>query len=207
MLHRSGFNVLLIDLRNHGQSTVTSGHAAYGSTEYMDVLGAWDWLAAAKGFEPRRIGLFGGSMGAATSLIAFAEEPRVPAAFADSPFFTIEELLGDNLVLKGYPRWLAPGALWMGRLAWGENLYAHAPGEALLKDAGRPLYIVHGTADQRIAPHHAQEYADLARASGANATLWLVDGAGHQQSSFLVPDEYERRLTAFFRKALKWATE
>src|SRR5689334_17849550 len=34
MLHRNGFNVLLIDLRNHRDSTRTTGHAAYGNTEY-----------------------------------------------------------------------------------------------------------------------------------------------------------------------------
>jgi dipeptidyl aminopeptidase/acylaminoacyl peptidase len=202
MLHQSGFNVLLIDLRNHGQSTVTNGHAAFGSTEYLDVLGAWDWLATQRGFAPSRIGLFGGSMGAATSLIALAQEPGVPAAWADSPFFAFEELLRDNLAPRGLPGWLAPGAIRMGRLAWGDDLYAHRPSEAFLQDRARPLYVVHGTADQRIALYHDEEYRALAQATGANATFWLVAGAGHQQSSFLVPDEYERRLVAFFHGAL-----
>jgi uncharacterized protein len=202
MLHRNGFNVLMIDLRNHGQSTVTTGHAAFGSTEYLDVLGAWDWLTREKGVPPERIGLFGGSMGAATSLIALAQEPRVPAAFVDSPFFRFEELLEDNLELKGYPRRLAPGAIWMGYLITRESLYAHTPDEGLWNGGERPLYIVHGTLDDRINLHHQQEYADAVRDSGANATLWLVEGAGHVQSSFLMPGEYEQRLTTFFRAAL-----
>src|SRR5262249_2960641 len=32
MLYRNGFNVLLIDLRNHGESDVTMRHTSYGST-------------------------------------------------------------------------------------------------------------------------------------------------------------------------------
>jgi pimeloyl-ACP methyl ester carboxylesterase len=205
MLHRNGFNVLMLDLRNHGRSSVTNGHAAYGSTEYLDVLGAWDWLASTEGFLPGRIGLFGVSMGAAASLIAFGHEARVPAAFVDSPFYTVEQLVGDSLVAKGYPRWLAPGGLWMGRLVSGDDLYAHAPTEGYWQDAGRPLYVVHSTRDQRIALYHQQEYAELARASGANVTAWLAEGAGHLQSSFLLPAEYERRLSGFFREALSAA--
>jgi dipeptidyl aminopeptidase/acylaminoacyl peptidase len=203
MLHNNGFNVLLIDLHNHGQSTITNGHAAFGSTEYLDVLGAWDWLIAEKGFAPERIGLFGASMGAATALIALAQEPQVAAAFVDAPFYTVEELLADNLALKGYPRWLAPGALRLGRFISGDNLYAHTPAEGFWQDNGRPLYVVHGTADQRIARYHQQEYAALAEESGANATLWVVEGAGHVQSAFLVSAEYEQRLTVFFGAALK----
>jgi pimeloyl-ACP methyl ester carboxylesterase len=76
MLHRAGFGVLMVDLRNHGESDVTTGHWAAGSTEYADVLGAWDWLVS-HGQAPARIGLFGASMGAASATIATAEEPRV----------------------------------------------------------------------------------------------------------------------------------
>jgi hypothetical protein len=201
MLHRNGYSVLLVDLRNHGRSTVTSGHAAFGATEYLDVLGAWDWLVE-QGFPPSRVGLFGGSMGAVSSLVALAHEPRVPAAWVDSPFYNFEALLRDNLALRGFPGSLAPGAIRMGGIVWGDDLYAHHPSEAFWQDAGRPLYLVHGTADKRIAPYHAQAYEALAEASGANVTHWLVPGAGHQRSSFFVPDEYERRLATFFGDAL-----
>ena len=44
MLWRNGFNVLLIDLRDTGDSTYEDGRSAMGNEEYQDVLGAWDWL-------------------------------------------------------------------------------------------------------------------------------------------------------------------
>ena len=44
MLHRAGFGVLLIDLRNHGASDIDNGRWAGGSKEFLDALGAWDWL-------------------------------------------------------------------------------------------------------------------------------------------------------------------
>jgi dipeptidyl aminopeptidase/acylaminoacyl peptidase len=86
MLHRDGIGVLLIDLRNHGASTIVNGRFAGGTREYRDALAGWDWLVAARGYQPGRVGLFGMSLGAATALIATGEEPRVAAVWADSSY-------------------------------------------------------------------------------------------------------------------------
>ena len=45
MLHRNGIAVLMIDLRDHGDSTKEDMRFAGGTEEYRDVLGAWDWLS------------------------------------------------------------------------------------------------------------------------------------------------------------------
>ena len=57
MLHKAGMAVLLIDLRNHGDSTVVNGRYAAGTREYRDVLGGWDWLVA-QGHPAARTGVF-----------------------------------------------------------------------------------------------------------------------------------------------------
>jgi dipeptidyl aminopeptidase/acylaminoacyl peptidase len=203
MLHRNGYNVLLIDLRNHGQSDVVNGRAGFGGYEYRDVLGAWDWLISAKGFSADRIGLYGVSMGAATTLIVLGQEPRVAAAFVDSPFYDVGELLADELGRMGIPSLLAPGSLWIGRVVTGDDLLLHSPQEGLREDNGRPIYLVHGTIDGRIDVRHHYEYEALARATGADVTNWVVDGAGHVESAFVAPVEYEQRLVDFFGNALE----
>jgi dipeptidyl aminopeptidase/acylaminoacyl peptidase len=202
MLHRNGFNILMIDLRNHGQSDVVNGHAAFGNTEWQDVLGAWDWLVSQKKFAPQHIGLYGVSMGGATTLIAFAQEPRVAAAFTDSAFVDLSELIDDELQRMRLPTFLSYGGYFMARIVGGEDLRAHSPREGIVKDAGRPLYLVHGTADQRVDFHQNRELAALAQQSGANAIFWVVDGAGHVESVFHSPTEYEQRVSSFFGAAL-----
>jgi pimeloyl-ACP methyl ester carboxylesterase len=87
MLHRAGFGVVLPDLRNHGDSDIDNGRWAGGAKEYLDVLGAWDWLRG-RGVAAERIGLVGMSLGAATVTIATGEEPAVAATWADSPYAT-----------------------------------------------------------------------------------------------------------------------
>src|SRR5262249_22310258 len=66
MLHRAHFNVLAIDMRNVGDSQIDDGRNAAGTKEYLDLLGAWDWVQATHAIPPQKIGLFGYSLGGST---------------------------------------------------------------------------------------------------------------------------------------------
>lgn len=202
MLHRHGFNVLLYDLREHGQSSIEDGRAAIGNEEYLDLLGAWDWMQAEKHFAPKRIGVLGVSLGAGTTLIAFGQEPQLAAAFVDSPYSDLPQIMKEELARNNYPVWLEPGAVLMARLVTGDDLVAHSPQEAIRNDNGRPLYIVHGTADERIGVHHTQRLAELAQEMGANVTVWMPEGVKHVEAEFEFPAEYEQRVVDFFSAAL-----
>lgn len=202
MLHNAGFNVLLLDLRDQGFSDVEDGRTAIGNEEYLDALGAWDWLAA-RGSPLERIGIYGVSLGAGTTLIAFAQEPRLAAAFVDSPYADLPLVISEELALNGYPTALMPGGILAARLASGDDLLAYSPLEAVRRDAGRPLYIVHGGADTRVDQHHSLDLAALAaQIPGANVTTWFPDGVEHVEAVLALPGEYQQRLVGFFSAAL-----
>ncbi len=203
MLHRNGFNVLLYDMREHGESDIEDGRSAIGNEEYQDVLGAWDWLIAEKHYAPDQIGVFGESLGAGTTLMAFGQEPRVAAAFVDSPYADLTEIIAEELARNHYPTFFAPGSILVARVVAGDDLLAHSPQDAIRNDAGRPIYIVHGTGDQRINVHHTRQLVELAEPSGANVTTWMPEGVGHVGTEFDLPAEYEQRLVGFFRDALR----
>lgn len=203
MLHQAGFNVLLIDVRDAGESTREDGRSAIGNEEYLDVLGAWDWLIAEKGIPPAQIGFFGNSMGAATTLIAFSQEPRVAALFVDSPFDNLPQIIREELDRAGYPQFLLPGGLAAARLFAGDNLLAFDPGEAIEQANGRPIFVVHGTADSRISVEHSRRLQARAEAAGANATFWFAEGVEHVRAAAAETAVYEQRLIAFFRQALE----
>jgi dipeptidyl aminopeptidase/acylaminoacyl peptidase len=207
MLHRAGFGVLVVDLRNHGDSDVDDGHSALGGKEYADLLGAWDWLVK-RGHDPRRIGLFGTSLSGASSLIATGEEPAIAAAWVDSSFADTEALLGERAVSFGVPDWpgipdlLGGAVIPVGRLLGGVDIGARSPDRALANLAGRPLAIVQGLDDKQVLPHHAADLAGAAGRAGTTVEPWLVAGAGHQEAVLLRPADYEVRLVAFFTAAL-----
>jgi dipeptidyl aminopeptidase/acylaminoacyl peptidase len=202
MLHRAGFSVLLIDMRNHGDSTVDDGRFAAGVKEYRDVLGAFDWLRTVQGLAADRIGLFGVSGGAGTVVIASGEEPQVAAVWEDSGWGDVDVGMQDELTREGFPTFLSFGALLVGRLLHGVDLTALSPLKAAAALHGRPIYIVHGMADTRNPVKQAYLLADGVRQAGGTVDPWILPGVGHVRAAFLATAEYERRLVDFFSRAL-----
>ena len=201
MLHKAGIAALLIDMRNHGDSTVVNGRYAGGTREYADALGGWDWLVA-HGHPATRTGEFGMSLGAATALIATGEEPRVAAVWEDSSYADVDEAVAAELTRHQYPTWLRYGGYVVAQVVSGDDLLARSPVEEVARLHGRPIAITHGSADERLSVTYASELADAVRASGGSVDPWIVDGAKHTQAIALHPAEYERRLDAFFEAAL-----
>jgi uncharacterized protein len=198
MLYRGGFSVLLIDLRDHGDSTDEDLRYAGGTEEYRDVLGAWDWLQSARSIPAERIGLLGISLGAATVLIASGEEPRVAATWEDSSYADIAVAIRAELARNGYPQFLEIGGVAMARLLSGDDLVTRSPLVAVQRMTGRHLFITHGTDDGRLSVDYATTLLDAAETAGAHVTSWIVQGAGHTQAMWLQPDAYEQRLAEFF---------
>jgi fermentation-respiration switch protein FrsA (DUF1100 family) len=202
MLWRNGFNVLLIDLRDTGDSTFQDGRSTIGNEEYRDVLGTWDWLVQEKGIDPKRIGLCANSLGGANANYAFSEEPRITALFLQSTFGNLRQVLAGELTRAGFPTFLAPGALVTGSIVTGVNLFGHNPLDAVRKDTARPIYIVHTRADTRIDINQSEQLAAAAKASGANVTTWFPENGEHVQTPAVYPQEFEQRMVGFFREAL-----
>jgi dipeptidyl aminopeptidase/acylaminoacyl peptidase len=203
ILNRVGYNVLLIDLREHGESQVIDGRIAAGVDEYRDVLGAWDWLIAEKGIPAERIGLFGTSLGAAAVMIAAGQELRVAAVWEDSSFADINVAIEAELARNGYPIWLAPAAPLVGRLVNGIDLTALSPLDGAAAMEGRPVFITHGEADVRMSAQYANDLAEAVRADGGEVEPLILTGSGHVMGMFDHPDEYEQALIAFFDAALR----
>ena len=202
MLHRSGFSVLLIDLRDHGDSTLEDGRYAGGTEEYRDVLGAWDWLQTSKGMAADRIGLVGVSLGAATVLIATGHEPRVAATWEDSSYAALPSMIRDELAREGYPTFLESGAGLVARLISGDDITSYSPLDGVRQLAGRPIFITHGDQDERISVRYGHDLVTAAEEAGSTPGTWFVGGSGHTQAMVDHPAEYERRLVDFFTTAL-----
>ena len=197
MLANNGFDVLLIDLRNHGDSQVVTGRFTAGTTEYRDALGAFDFLVA-QGYAPEKIGLMGVSLGAATSVNAFGAEPAITALWADSSFADISSVVRDQLAMNGVPAFLNGAVLIVASLD-GNDLEAMAPIDAIKHQNGRPVTIVHGNADEWINVESAYR---LYEASGQAAGLWIIDGTRHVEAMFVYPEEYAQRMVDFFNASL-----
>jgi fermentation-respiration switch protein FrsA (DUF1100 family) len=92
----------------------------------------------------------------------------------------------------------------MGQLLSGVPLLGESPADRFREGGlgGRPVFIVHGDRDGTIDVSQGRALAAAATEGGSPAQLWIVAGAGHEQSAFLATEEYERRLVAFFAETL-----
>ena len=147
MLHRAGIGVLLIDMRNHGDSTVTNGRFAGGIREYRDALGGWDWLVTPTATPRIASGCTGSRSGPRRSSSPRARSHSVPATWEDSSYADVDVAIQAELERNGYPTFLRYGGYLMARLKSGDDLLSLSPIGAVAKLDGRPIFITHGTAD------------------------------------------------------------
>ena len=188
VLARAGFRVLAIDLPCFGGRAphASEGAAAKaalwrGGSLAGQMLGelasALDWLAADPGTDPRRIGVFGLSMGATLGYWLAAVEPRI-AAVAHLCCFADFEALVESGAHDRHGHYLTvPGLL---RIA--------SNGEIAGLIAPRPQFVGLGDADP-LTPPAATEPALAAlraayAAAGAEAALRVhrEPAAGHEET-------------------------
>ena len=192
----AGFNVLMLDFRAHGESGGTQTSAGY--LEHHDILAAVAYL---QGRGLIRIGVQGYSLGAAVAIVSAALCPALAGVVADSSFARLSVPLAQIIRGWGRPAWQARLAGRLGAWFVARDLGFHAaeaaPVHLIGRISPRPVFLIHGDADQLIPVSEAQA---LYAAAGPPKELWVVPGAVHDGGGYAMqPDTYRRRVVAFWR--------
>ncbi|AKT50588.1 lysophospholipase [Arsenicicoccus sp. oral taxon 190] len=194
-LYREGFAVLLFDFRGCGDSD--DGPQSLAHYEQQDLEAAIEWAAARR--PDAELSLLGFSMGAATSIMVGARDPRVRRVLADSPFADMHGVVAaaaSSLRLPPVP--LVTLVDHATRLRYGYGFGEVEPLEVVGDLAPRPLLIVHGSEDSVIPVEHAHR---LAEAAGEGSQLVVVDGVDHCGAYFEDRPGYIRRAAGFLSGA------
>jgi pimeloyl-ACP methyl ester carboxylesterase len=196
-LHRRGFNILMIDLRGHGESTPAP--VSFGLRERYDVLGAADWLKA-HGFGHDSIGVLGVSLGGASSMGAMAESDDIAALVTDCSFADFAPMARAIWSqVTGLPQSFLAPALWLRERAGGLSIDLVKPVEDMPKLVGRPVLIIHGTNDILVPVVQGR----MLHAANPTAEYWEVEGASHGGSYRQNPRAYVERVAKFFGARLQ----
>lgn len=206
-LARHGFAILAFDMRGAGESPPAP--LSLGYFEQRDVLGAVDFLRSGPVPYPalgrtRIIGGWGVSMGAATLLMAAAQEPTIRAVVFDCAYADIIPILEREVPKRGHlPLMFTPGGLFAARVLYGMDFYSVRPLDIVASIAPRPMLFIQGTSDKYVPPSNMDALAAAARtASNASVQTWLVPGAAHAQSFNTEGAVYVDRVVAFYTAAL-----
>jgi uncharacterized protein len=196
-LWRKGFNVVLYSYR--GMPGSDRAPITFGIREVLELQAAIAF--ARKRIPHARIGLLGYSMGAVVSLLGAAGEPGIQALVLDSPFSDLRTLLVENVrlmsKLPGTPFvWLAGLMFWMRTRC---SLSACRPLEVLSSLEPRPLFFIHGGADDITNVNHSRRLYDAYRGP---REIWIVQGAPHSGAYFADRPLYVERVAGFFARHL-----
>jgi dipeptidyl aminopeptidase/acylaminoacyl peptidase len=202
MLAKDGFNVLLVDQRDTGNSTCVDGRHSAGQDESDDFAAVAEWLVVEKGIAPEKVGMFGVSGGAIATAILPAKTENVQAFALEAPIFDFAETARREVVFQGFPAFLWQLADTAAKLR-GVNLNETPIPTGIEAAGNRPILLLHGTDDQRLAYEGSLKFRDYAESVGVSVQLETFEGADHSEGMLSETDRYAEALTSFFDKALR----
>jgi hypothetical protein len=192
-----GYRVVLPDDRAHGNSG--GDLVTYGLLEKYDAI---DWAHWMRSEGCQTIYGLGESLGAAILIQSAAVDPIFKSIVAECSYADLRGV-GEYRVqqLAPLPRWLAApvseamvgSALLYARVRFGVDLGNVSP-VADIAHTQTPILLIHGLADNRTPPWNSEQ---LAKAN-PRASLWLVPGARHVGAFRTQPEEFNRRVLAWF---------
>jgi uncharacterized protein len=195
LLMRHGFSVLLIDLQGHGE---TPGEAiTLGLRESADVVAARDWIKhTAPG---RRIGVIGCSLGGASVLLA-PQPSGFDAVVLEAVYPRISRAVENRIRIRLGA--LAPVLTPLLLIQLQPRLHIAVSDLEPIRSIARlgaPVLVVAGSRDEHTTLAESRELYD---AAAAPKSLWIVQGARHQDFLAYGPIGYEGHVVSFLANAL-----
>jgi len=202
ILYKNGFNVLAIDLRDHGDSTCEDGYYSAGQKESDDTAKAIEWLINEKNISPNNIGMYGQSLGALTVLQTGVKTQDFAAVAVHDPPVDFETLVREEMVYQGFPPQLFEPVTHYAQLFEGVNITEVTPQTALEQGNKQPILVFNGKLDGRVQAHHTDDLIKIANDNGIEITAYRYDDMGHVESIWVYTDEFAEAIVSFFQENL-----
>ncbi|MDY0212702.1 MAG: alpha/beta fold hydrolase [Desulfuromonadaceae bacterium] len=197
MLVRHGFGIIAPDLRAHGDSE--GELITFGQHELLDVKAVADYIATC---EPdNTLGILGNSMGGALSLCYAAQDERIKAVVAHSPYASVRHSLKQGIkYFTGLPPFPFVPLIRMFSLPYVDLDNPHISPLAMMPALkGTPVLILMGGADEVVEPQGAEQ---LFQAGGETTRLWFEPELTHVAFHTDIPELFERNMVDFFSDSL-----
>ena len=200
MLNTANFNVLMFDMRGHGQSG--GNYVTLGMREVLDLRAAVNFVRQTH--NTQRIGVLGFSMGSLVAIRHAAEaSSSIICLVLDGVTGDVHETMTRWLTRKKIPRFLAKPFIWLA-LRMGA-IYSDAPIHHVnptrwmpqIKDC--PTLFIHAEQDEFVDLATIQELCDMTTEA---TDLWVASDCEHREAQVKHPVEYSERVLGWFGKHL-----
>ena len=182
-LANRGYAVLSVNFRGStgfGKAFVTAADKEWGGRMHDDLIDAVDWAVARGIADPTRVCAYGASYGGYSALVAATKTPEVFACIVD--IFGISNLLTFMATIPPY--WKPWFSVWKNRLGDPDT----EEGRAFLRSrsplfnlerATRPILIVQGMQDVRVAAAESEQMVAALQRKGTPVTYVTFADEGH----------------------------
>lgn len=190
----NGYNVLMFDYRNAGESA--GKLSTVGLMETEDLIGAIDYIKRNK---KSKIVLIGWSTGGSSALMAAAKR-SVDAIITDSAFHNLEAYLNENLAKwTKLPSFINPFIMFAFPLITkGKHPRMVKPIESLDK-LHCPIYFIHNEKDSMI-PHESA--INMYKTYKGKKELWITSKGNHV-TNHISNNDYLEKTNIFLDAILK----
>jgi fermentation-respiration switch protein FrsA (DUF1100 family) len=193
-LHKAGFNLLALSLRRNANQFATMGYH-----EVKDVEAAVSFLLKEKGLES--VGVFGFSMGAATSILAMERDKRIKAGIFSSGYSSALDVTSEaarrDFGIPYYP--LIPIVAGLINIRAKMKIETVRPVDRIGNISPRPISIFHCDKDDYVDSSHAEKLFSEAKEPKEK---WIPACNKHELVWNFHKEESEKRAVDFFLKNL-----
>lgn len=194
---QQGWNVVLPDLRGHGESEGT--YVGYGWDDRLDIVA---WLSRIIRKDPAaQIALHGISMGAATALLTAggALPSNVKAVVSDCSYTTALDIMRRVYGRGGGRGPVGPALSALRAAVRRKNRFDPKNADALraVRNSTTPTLFIHGVSDDFVPPTMMADLYENAKCP--KEFLW-VPRAGHARAAAEDPALYWETVDAFLRR-------
>jgi len=195
LLARHGYGVLLFDRRGEGESEGDPN--AFGWQGERDIHAAVAFLQSRSDVDPERIGGIGLSVGGEMMIEAAAESTALKAIVSEGGSGrSVRDLFANN---QGKWNELVGNLFATSATALFTNNLPPRSLRSLVPEISGAVFFVYGERGQPAErPVNRIFYAEAHEPK----EIWEVPGSGHIGGTEAQPQEYERRITAFFDREL-----
>lgn len=206
MFIRHGYGAILPTLRAHNESD--GEMISFGHHELKDLDAAYQYLLQRPDVDPQRIGAIGTSMGAALVILYAADNPKIKAVVAESPYHNLSK---ESMATLTELPWPMPALIFYSlERQLGFPLASVSPVSRIREISPRPVFVMLGGSDEMVPSEAGQALYD---AAGEPRQYWYEEHLDHLGFSQLInmliaePDmaqaaTFETRVTAFFDQYL-----
>ncbi|MEB3291868.1 MAG: alpha/beta fold hydrolase, partial [Synechococcales bacterium] len=186
-----GFNVVLVDLREHGE--IGGEFFTYGDRERADMTAVIDdW--AGQNLPIDRLAILGVSAGGTVAIAAASHDARIDAVITIGTFADLRATIEQQV-------WYIPG-FWRDRLlAQAERIGSFQVDQAsprqFLRSVKVPTLIIHGKRDTYIPFSNAEQ---LYEAAPASKQWYVLENANHDNMLWQEGPQLRQRIIDFLNQ-------